>query len=118
MNRQRNVWTTSALTIALSLAPVAPAAGQPPAHGETQSREQMQVYGNQLMTPQERTEYSARMRAATTAAQREQIRKEHHEQMQQRARERGVTLPDEPPPREAGIGPDHGMGPGGARGEP
>ncbi len=73
-----------------------------------------QVYGSQLMTQQERTEYGAKMRSAKTAQEREKIRKEHHEQMKERAKERGVTLPDEPPGRGGGMGPGGGgMGPGG-----
>lgn len=75
-------------------------------------RTQDQVYGSQLMTPQERSEYSNRMRAAKTEQEREQIRKEHHEQMKVRANEKGVTLPDQPPARGGGMGPGKGMGPG------
>jgi flagellar biosynthesis/type III secretory pathway protein FliH len=72
-----------------------------------------QIYGSQLMTQQERSEYRARMRAAKTQEEREQIRKEHHEQMKARAKEKGVTLPDEPPARGRGMGPGGGgMGPG------
>jgi uncharacterized membrane protein YgcG len=63
-----------------------------------------QIYGSQLMTQQERTEYHAKMRVVKTVQEREQIRKEHHEQMQERAKERGVTLPDEPPGRGGGMG--------------
>jgi len=70
-----------------------------------------QIYGSQLMTQQERNQYRARMQAAKTEQDRERIRKEHHEQMQVRAKERGVTLPAEPPPR--GMGPGYGGGPGG-----
>jgi len=73
-----------------------------------------QIYGSQLMTQQERTEYHAKMRAAKTAQEQEQIRKEHHEQMQARAKDRGVTMPDEPTGRGGGMGPGGGrMGPGG-----
>ncbi|MBE0621299.1 MAG: hypothetical protein IH605_11955, partial [Burkholderiales bacterium] len=75
--------------------------------------DQQQIYGSQLMTQQERNEYSARMRAAKTAAEREQIRLEHHAQMTERARARGMTLPDEPSGRGRG-GP--GMGQGGGMG--
>lgn len=91
-----------------------------PAQDETQAQER--VYGSQLMTRQERAEYRARMQAAKTAEEREQIRNEHHERMKERARERGVTLPDEPPARggrmmmEPGSGMGQGggsMGPGG-----
>lgn len=78
------------------------------------------IYGSQLMTRKERQEFHAKMRAAKTPEEREKIRQEHHEQMQQRAKERGVTLPDEPPAgggmmrRRGGMGPGGGgMGPGG-----
>lgn len=50
------------------------------------------IYGYQLMTERERTEFRERVRAAGTEQEREQIRNEHHEQMQVRATERGVTL--------------------------
>ena len=77
----------------------------------TRDQTQDQIYGSQLMTQQERIEYSNRMRAAKTEQEREQIRKEHHERMKERAKERGVILPDEPPAR--GMGPGSGgMGPG------
>ena len=91
---------------------------------QAQPREQAQapdqdIYGYQLMTSQERDEYRARMRAAKTFEEREQIRREHHEQMAARAKERGLTLPSEPPAR--GMGPGMapgagGMGPGGGQG--
>lgn len=93
------------------------AAEQERAEIQAQTQKQEQVYGSQLMTKQERNEYHARMRAATTAREREQIRLEHHKAMQERARERGVTLPDEPPMGGGGMGPDGGgMGPGGGMG--
>ncbi len=137
MNKQKNLLlVASALASALALsAGVALAAGQAPAQEETQTQQQEQIYGSQLMTQQERTEYRAKMRGATTAAEREQIRSEHHQQMQERAKERGVTLPAEPPARGGGMGPGGGgmgpgsngmmgpggggmMGPGGMRGQP
>jgi hypothetical protein len=71
---------------------------------QPEAQKQEQVYGSQLMTRQERAEHRTRMRAAKTAEEREQIRKEHHERMKKRAKERGVTLPDEPPPRGGGMG--------------
>ena len=78
----------------------------------SQDRDQVQdqVYGSQLMTRQERAQYRAKMRAAKSAQEREQIRKEHHKRMQARAKERGVTLPDEPPARDSGKGQGNGMG--------
>jgi hypothetical protein len=82
---------------------------------QQRSQTQEQIYGKQLMTEQERAEYRDRMRGAKTAEEREQIRKEHHERMKERAKERGVTIPDEPPTgRGGGMGPGGGgMGPGG-----
>ena len=78
------------------------------------------IYGYQMMTPQERNEYRQRMRAAKTQQERERIRAEHHEQMKQRAQARGITLPDGPPagrgPASAGGGMGGGMGPGGGMG--
>ncbi|MFA6014315.1 MAG: hypothetical protein WC742_04545 [Gallionellaceae bacterium] len=64
----------------------APAAQQP-----------QRMYGSQLMTQQERIEYRAKMRAAKSADERAMIRKEHHEKMKLRAKERGVELPENPP---------------------
>lgn len=77
---------------------------------------QTRIYGSQLMTAKERNEYRSRIRSAKTAQEREKIRAEHHEQMQARAKERGVTIPDEPPVRGGGMGPGSGMGPGGGMG--
>lgn len=72
------------------------------------------VYGSQLMSNQERMEHRTKMKAAKTPEEREQVRVQHHEQMQLRAKERGVTLPDTPPARGAGM--RQGMGPGGPGG--
>ncbi len=97
---------------------------------KTQDRDKVtqqdrQIYGYQLMTAKERAEYRERMRKAKTAEEREQLRKEHHERMKARAKERGMKLPDEPPARgmgpgggtgpRDGTGPGGGMGPGGGR---
>jgi hypothetical protein len=72
------------------------------------------------MSEQERAEYQARMRAVTTEQEREQIRLEHHREMQQRAREMGVELPDEPPAMGKGgqrMAPGQGGGMGGGMGQ-
>ncbi len=98
----------SALTVAMSSVW---AADQERAQDQTQAR----IYGSQLMTPQERAEYRSRMQAAKTAEERERIRNEHHEQMKVRARERGVSIPDEPPARGM-MAPGGGMGGGGMGG--
>jgi hypothetical protein len=83
--------------------------------GGTVYGQEAPVYGSQLMTDQERQEHQERMRAATTEEERQQIRAEHHARMQERAEERGVTLPDEPPMR--GMGQGMGAGQGGMMGQ-
>ena len=74
------------------------------------------IYGSQLMSKQERIEHRNKLRAAKTVEEREQVRLQHHEQMQLRAKEKGGTLPDTPPAQGAGqgrgVGPGSGMGPG------
>lgn len=71
-----------------------------------------QIYGSQLMTPAERRSYRNQMRSLKTAQEREAFRQQHHEQMQKRAAERGVSLPDTPPRQGGGMGPGGGMGQG------
>ncbi|MBA3032891.1 MAG: hypothetical protein KKF85_08940 [Gammaproteobacteria bacterium] len=91
---------------------------------QAQTQQQEQVYGSQMMTQQERNEYRARMRAAKTLEEQQQIRLQHHEAMKVRAKAQGITLPDEPPAMGGGMGPGGGgmgpggggMGPGGGRG--
>ena len=61
------------------------------------------VYGSQLMTEQERLEYREQMREAQTPEERKQLRSEHVERMQQRARDQAVTLPDDRPGAGAGM---------------
>lgn len=77
-----------------------------------------QIYGRQLMTEQERAEYREQMRNLRTQEEREQFRREHHRKMQERAKARGMTLPDEPPQRGKGMnqGKGKGQGMGGGRG--
>lgn len=110
----------AAALAALLLAPVWTVTAQ------AQPREPV-IYGSQLMTQQERLEYRERLRNTHTVKEREQIRLQHHREMQERARERGVTLPDAPRrsvgpgagagPRGSGMGPGgSGMGPGGGLG--
>lgn len=84
-----------------------------PATGvQTQAENREQVYGSQMMTDQERRAYRAKMRNAKTIQEREAIRLEHHKQMQLRAKERGLSLPDEPPATGGGMGPGQGAGRG------
>lgn len=53
-----------------------------------------QIYGYQLMTPAERNAYIAQMRAATTPEERIKLRDQHRVEMQKRAKEKGITLPE------------------------
>ena len=92
------------------------AASIPLAAQERSQTPDRDIYGSQLMTAQERNEYRARMRAAKTQVERERIRAENHERMRERAKERGVTLPDAPPARGRGMGPGPGREPGGGPG--
>lgn len=89
-------------------------AADPPA----QKQAQEQIYGSQLMTEQERATHQAKMRSAKTNEEREQIRAQHHKEMQVRAKQQGVTLPAEPPAQGmgGGMGPGGGAGMGGGMG--
>jgi len=71
------------------------------------------VFGAQLMTQQELIEHRAKMRSAKTPTEREAVRAEHHKAMLERAKEKGVTLPETPPPRGMGRGAGMGPAPGG-----
>jgi Ni/Co efflux regulator RcnB len=82
-----------------------------------QDNTEPQVYGWQMMTPAERDEFRAKMRSAQTPEERERIRAEHHALMRERAKERGLAMPEEPPARGmggmgGGMGPSGPMGPG------
>lgn len=79
------------------------------------AEQQEQIYGSQLMTQQERAEYRNKMLSATTVEAREQVRAEHHERMQERARAQGLSMPDQPPAAGAGMGPGGGAGQGRGR---
>lgn len=58
------------------------------------------IYCANLMTPEEREAYRARMRAARSAAEQAELRAAHQRDMQARARERGIDpaqcVPQEP----------------------
>lgn len=86
--------------------------------GPEASQAQQPIYGSQLMTPAERMEYRNRMRSLNTQEEREALRLEHHQRMQERAKERGLQLPDMPPSRGMGMGMGRGMGPGMGAGGP
>nr|WP_321270038.1 hypothetical protein [uncultured Tolumonas sp.] len=72
------------------------------------SLKQNTIFGYQLMTPSERTEYRAKMLNAKTPEERQKIRIEHHNLMLERAKAKGVTLPETPMMNNQGQG--KGMG--------
>jgi hypothetical protein len=110
----RAMWLVSALLAGSSLISV----GQ--VFAQDQDQAQVQVYGSQLMTATERTEYQAKMRTLKTDKERDAFRLDHHTKMTARAAERGITLPSTPPGVGAGpktntglgVGPGSGMGAG------
>jgi hypothetical protein len=78
---------------------------------KTQDQTQDQIFGSQLMTEQERLEHRNKMRSLKTETEREAFQLEHHKLMQARAKEKGVTLPEQPM-RPGGMHPGGGMGSG------
>jgi hypothetical protein len=50
--------------------------------------------GVQLMTPEERTALMEKMRSATTPEERQKIAEATHAEMEKRAQEKGITLPE------------------------
>ena len=92
---------------------VEPDPNQLPDLGGPQATE---VRGSELMTAEERRAFRARMQAADSPEARQAIRAEQHEKMQQRAKEKGLKLSDEPAAdrgagqrRRMGIGRGMGM---------
>ena len=55
--------------------------------------------GQQLMTPEEQTAMREKMRNAKTPEERQQIAAANHAEMQKRAQEKGITLPEHRGPR-------------------
>ncbi len=94
------------------------AAAFAPAHGQATApatKGEMRVYGEEVMTPQERQAYIDRMRAAKTPEERTKLRDEHRAEMQKRAQEKGITL--QQPQRPGGKGGAKGERKGGQAAE-
>ena len=112
----RIIWK-SAIALGASLAAILgigilPAAAEPQnltrSQVEVQEQIQQQIYGWELMSPEERFHYWQRMQNAETVQERERIRTEHREMILERARQRGVDVMPQP-----GRGsPQGGMGGG------
>jgi hypothetical protein len=83
---------------------------------QDQVQAQTQIYGSQLMSDTERTEYQLKMRSLKTDKERAAFRLDHHEKMKVRAAEKGITLPTTPlgggPGSKAGTGTGTGIGAG------
>jgi hypothetical protein len=74
-------------------------------HGEARGEHGGRGAGAQLMTPEERTALREKMRNATPE-ERQQIAAATRAEMQKRAQEKGVTLPEGRGPRR-GAAPEH-----------
>ena len=61
--------------------------------------------GQQLMTPEERAGFQEKMRSAKTPEERQKLAEATHAEMQKRAKDKGITLPEH-------RGPGAGFGPG------
>jgi hypothetical protein len=59
---------------------------------------------SKLMTPEERTEMRAKMQAAQTPEERKAIRMSMRTEIEKRAKEKGITLPE----RKSGCKHQHG----------
>lgn len=107
------------LASALSLAAPVQAADQdrdrvqtrdPSTHtNPSQDQEGPQVYGWELMTGKERTQYQIKQMSLKNEKEREAFQLEHHKKMQERAKAQGKTLPDMP--QGGGWGVGKGPGP-------
>lgn len=69
-----------------------------------QLRDQDRIYGDELMTAQERTAHRERMRLAKSLQERERIREEHRLMIDARAKERGVQVIHANPGTGVGAG--------------
>ena len=81
------------------------------------AQEEEQVFGRQLMTQEELQEHRRTMQSLDTPEARQQYREEHHQRMLERARERGVSLPEEPGMQGKGMKQGKGMGNGQGMGQ-
>lgn len=92
--------------VALALALISPSAtvADPGQRIENPPHEMQEVYGTQLMNPQERREYSVKMSSLKTPEEQEAFRLQHQQRMQLRATAKGMTLPAAAPRTESPSG--------------
>lgn len=112
--------TASVPLLALGMSTSVMAQDQTRDKTQDRTRDQVQlqdpIYGSQLMTLQERNEYQTKMRNLKTEQEREAYRLEHHQRMQERAKVKGVMLPETSPPARPAMGPGPGPGSGAGMG--
>ena len=77
---------------------------------QDQVQVQTQIYGSQLMSSTERTDYQSKLRSFKTDVELEAFRLDHHEKMKVRAAEKGLILPAVAPSPGTGLGPKKGSG--------
>lgn len=108
----------AALLTAISLTVNAIAESKSQSQGQTQSRStdtsrdrdrdmdrmHYPIYGSQLMSEREREEHRSKMRSMKTEQERDTYRLEHHKLMQERAKTKGITLPEDPPKNAPAMG--------------
>jgi len=82
-----------ALVASLSIAGSSLQAEQTQPGESSPAATESEIYGRPLMTPDEVDEYHAKLASNLSAEEREIFIHQHRERMEQRARERGVTLP-------------------------
>ena len=95
MFKQALIAAAAVALLAAATMPVYAQQGQPSA-----PKRELRVYGEEVMTPEERQAYVDKMRAAKTREDRIKLRDEHRVEMQMRAKERGITLQE--PQRRGG----------------
>jgi hypothetical protein len=112
---KKRLLTVSALAIALSLQAsfiwadgvadklALTTTAPTPAKKKAQVEDQEKIYGVQLMKPEERAAFRAKMSAAKTTEERDQIRDENHQAMQKRAHSHGLNLPNQVPAEKQGM---------------
>ena len=76
-------------------------------HGPMGAGPGAQMGGHQLMTPEEQAAFREKMQNATTPEERQKLAEANRTEMQKRAKEKGITLPQPHGPR-AGFGPHFG----------
>jgi len=109
----------AALTVSAQTAPAAPAAGQTAQDGARhgikggrhhgpRAKADRQIF-RQLMTREERSAFRSKMHAAKTPQERQQIAMANRAELQKRAAEKGITLPEHRGPHARdGRGGRHG----------